>query len=216
MGGCLMDNGSRRYIALSHRQGFAVSGMATQRLGAGWTLGEQGWLTADYTYFGDQDYAEQQLAVGGGMQIDEWLDLDVEGRYCRLGTGDGYYASERWMAVTAKTTVRVSPRLSFMALAGTRPWDAARPWRAHLNASFVPSRGLLAVVELESEETLRFRCGAEYCYREHFLFRAGMATHPMTLAFGFGLRYERYRIDFAAEAHNTLGITPQISLSLCL
>lgn len=216
MGGCLLDDENRRYVSLSHRQGFAVSGMSTQRLGVGWTFGSRGWLAADYIHFGDQDYAEQQLALGGGMQIEEWLDLGVEGRYCRLGTGDGYYEPEHWMAMAARATMRLSPKLTLSALAGSRPWDSARPWRAHLNASFVPSRGLLAVMELESEETLRFRCGAEYCYREHFLFRAGMATHPVTLTFGLGLRYERYHIDLAAEVHNTLGITPQISMSLCL
>ena len=216
MGGCLLDNDSRRYVELSHRQEFAVSGMSTQRLGVGWTLGPRGWMTADYTHFGDSDYSKQQLSLGGGMKIDEWLDLGVEGRYCRLGTSDGYYEPERWAAVAARATMRIGPRLTLSALAGSRPWDGERPWRAHLNASFVPSSGLLAVVELESEEILRFRCGAEYCYREHFFFRTGMATRPLTLTFGLGLRYESYCIDLATEVHNTLGLTPQISLALWL
>ena len=216
MGGCLLDDDSCRYVKLSHRQGFAVSGMSTQRLGIGWTLGSQGWISADYIFFGDSDYAEQQLSAAGGMWIDEWLDLGVEARYCRLGTGDGYYNPERWMAMSVSATVKMSPRCSLSILAGSQPWNSARPWRTHLNVSFVPSNGLLAVLELESEDVPRFRCGFEYCYKEHFFFRAGMATHPVTLAFGFGLQYERYHIDFAAEAHNTLGVTPQISISLCL
>lgn len=216
MGGCSFENDNRRYVSLSHRQGFAVSGLSTQRLGVGWTVGAQGWVTTDYIFFGDVDYSEQQVVAGGGMRIDECLDLGVEARYCRVGTGDGYYEPERWMAMAARATVRVNSKLTLSALAGSRPWDSNRPWRMHVNAVFVPSSGLLAVVELESEERLRLRCGAEYGYREHFFFRAGMATYPITLTFGFGLQYEHYRIDLAAEAHNTLGITPQISMSLCL
>lgn len=216
MGGCLVAEENRRYISLSHRQGFSVSDMSTQRIGVGWTLGSRGWVSAGYTFFGDSDYAEQQVSALGGMRIDEWLDLGVEARYCRLGTGDGYYEPERWMAMAAVATVRMSPRLKLSALAGTRPWDSEHPWRMHLNAMFAPSRGLLAVVELESEERLRFRCGAEYCYREHFFFRAGMATGPVTLAFGLGIRYERYSVDLAVEAHNTLGVTPQLSMTLWL
>lgn len=216
MGGCLLDDDSRKYASLSHRQSFAMSGMATQSLGVGWTLGSQGWMSAGYTHFGDHDYAEQQLSVGGGMRLDDWIDLGVEGRYCHLGSGDGFYETDRWVAVAVRTAVRVDKKWIFSVLAGSRPWDSVRPWRMHLNAMFTSPGGLLSVVELESEETFRFRCGVEYCYREHFLFRVGMATRPVLLTFGLGLRYDRYCFDLAAEVHNTLGITPHISMSLCL
>lgn len=214
MGGCHTDYDERKYVSVSHRQGLAVAGMATQRLGIGWTLGARGWVMADYTYFGDQDYSEQQISAEYGMNLDEHLDLGVEGRFCHLGTGDGYYESEQWMAVAARATLRIDSRIRVSALAGTRPWDRERPWRMHLNVAFVSSNDLLATVELESEGALRFRCGAEYCYKEHFFFRAGMATQPLTLAFGLGLRYGNYSIDVAAEAHNSLGVTPQIGLVL--
>lgn len=216
MGGCLIEDDNRQYVTLSHRQGFAVSGLATQRLGLGWGLGSRGWVSADYIHFGDVDYAEQQIAARGGMEIDESLSLEVEGRFCRLGTSDGYYESERWMALAARATLKLSTQIRVSALAGTRPWDGSRPWRMHLNATFVPASGLLAVLELESEELLRLRCGAEYCYREHFFFRAGMATRPVTLTFGLGIRYNRCSFDLAAETHKTLGITPQIGMTLWL
>ena len=216
MGGCLIEDDNRQYVTLSHRQGFAVSGLATQRLGLGWALGSRGWVSADYIHFGDVDYAEQQISARGGMEIDESLSLEVEGRFCRLGTSDGYYESEHWMALAARASLKLCTQIKVSALAGTRPWDGSRPWRMHLNATFVPASGLLAIVELESEESLRFRCGAEYCYREHFFFRAGMATRPVTLTFGLGMRYNHCSFDLAAEAHKTLGITPQIGITIWL
>lgn len=215
MGGCSIGDTNRKYVFVDWRQGFVASGMATKRVGAGWTIGQRGWLSADYAHFGDKDYAEQSMTVECGMNVSEVLNIAVEGRYCRLGTSDGYYPTERWMALAAKVVWAVGNRLSLSALAGTRPWDDARPWRMHLNAVFTPSRGLLAVVELESEEEFRFRMGMEYRYRDHFFFRAGMSTAPLTLTCGAGVRYERYHIDLGIENHNTLGVTPQISLVVC-
>lgn len=192
-----------------------MSGMATKRLGAGWTIGPRGWLSANYAHFGDSDYSEQILAAEGGMNVGDNVNVAIEGRYCRLGTSDGYYPTERWMALAAKAACSVNKRLSLSVLAGTRPWDDNRPWRMHVNALFSPSRGLLTAVELESEEALRFRMGVEYCYRDHFFIRAGMATAPLVLTFGVGFHYEGYRIDLGVESHNTLGLTPQISLAVC-
>ncbi|MBQ4009245.1 MAG: hypothetical protein II604_00910, partial [Bacteroidales bacterium] len=51
----LVEDNLRQYVTLSHRQGFAVSGLATQRLGLGWTLGSQSWISADYIHFGDNE-----------------------------------------------------------------------------------------------------------------------------------------------------------------
>lgn len=216
LGGCMVDNANRRYATISYRQGFALSAMSSKRINIGWNLGSIGWISAGYDHFGDSDFAEQQLIAECGMNVDESVTLSVEGRYCHLGTNDVYYDAEQWMAVAARATLKVNPRLSLSALVGTKPWDDSHPWRMHLNAVCVLSSGLLAVAEIEREDLLRFRCGAEYCYREHFFFRAGLATRPVTLAFGVGLRYGNYSIDIAAEAHNTLGITPQISIMLCL
>ena len=83
-----------------------------------------------------------------------------------------------------------------------------------LQASYRPSTQLLTMVQLASEERWRWRAGMEYNYRETFFLRAGMVTHPLALTFGGGVRLGQYAFDFAFEAHNTLGITPQMSLGL--
>ena len=65
LGGCLIEDDNRQYVTLSHRQGFAVSGLATQRLGLGWALGSRGWVSVDYIHFGDVDYpnTEQTFSI---------------------------------------------------------------------------------------------------------------------------------------------------------
>ena len=70
------------------------------------------------------------------------------------------------------------------------------------------------VAEAESEECTRLRLGMEYAYRRLLFVRAGMATRPTVLTFGFGVRADRYSVDLAADMHSTLGVTPHLTLTL--
>lgn len=215
LGGCREETASPRYVDIGYRQAFAAAGMATKHVGAGWTLGTLGAVEARYSHFGDADYNEQQLSAACRMAVDERLDVGVEGRYCRLAVGDGHYEPRQWMALAATARLRLGRRLQLSALAGTRPWDTTRPWQAHVTAAYRPVEKLLTLVELESEERTRLRLGMEYCYGKILFFRAGMATAPVVLTFGLGVRYGNYVADIAVESHSTLGLTPQISLALC-
>lgn len=215
LGGCRVEKASPRYVNVGYRQDFGMSGMATKHIGTGWTFGTGIAAELGYSHFGDADYNEQQLSAVGRMKVDEWIDVGVEGRYCRLAVGDGHYEPQQWMALAAMARVRMGRRLQLSALAGTRPWDTARPWQAHVTVTFRPVEKLLTLVELESEERARLRLGMEYCYGEMLFFRAGMATAPVVLTFGLGVRYRNCVADIAVESHSTLGLTPQISLALC-
>ncbi len=213
MGGCrLMDDGN--HLTISYRSGFVMTAMATRGLDLGWRLGEQGYLGAAYSFFGDADYNEQQCFLSGSMQVDEWIAVGVGGRYCRMQVDDGHYDAHQWVGLSAMARFSIGKQLKLTVEGGSRPWDDSRPWRALVALAYSPVSDLLTLVQVETEECWRIRCGAEYCYRRHFLFRCGLATAPLALTFGLGFHYDSYRIDFAVENHNTLGPTPQISLGL--
>ena len=80
--------------------------------------------------------------------------------------------------------------------------------------AYRPMPQVLTVVEIEKEERMRVRMGMEYDYRGTLFFRAGMATNPMTAAFGVGVRMSRLTVDIGAAVHRVLGITPQTTLTL--
>lgn len=204
-----------RYVALDYRSGFAVSGMGTARLDAGLPLGEHGRIHAGYSHFGDADYAEHRLSAVYAMQVAEWMEAGVDADYCVQSVGDAHYDTRRWLSPTAFVRFSLSPRLQLMALGGTRPWDESRPWRMHVGMAYRPVSRLLTLVEVESEERWRLRLGAEYCYRQHFFFRAGMATAPLVVTAGMGVYYGRYLVDVSVESHPVLGLSPQIGLALC-
>lgn len=155
------------------------------------------------------------MAVGYALRVTEWLYIGTAARYLNIGTSDVRYNPQQWLGATVFLDARLGDHTSLSLAAGTRPWDARHPYLLHLTASYRPLPQLITVVEAESEERIRMRFGTEYTYRENYFLRTGFSTHPIVLTFGLGLRYQHYIIDLAVEAHNTLGITPLTSITLC-
>ena len=216
LGGAVCLDMDANSLAVGYRQDFLLPSMAVKSMALQWNTGNTGTALAMYEHNGNTDYNEQQVGLGYVMKVTSWLNVGVAGRYLYSGTSDGHYASQQWLAASALLMAQVTKSTSLVLLAGHRPWDDIRPMRFHLQAAYKPLPALLTLMELESEECLRWRFGMEYCYEGHYFVRAGMATHPTVLTFGLGMRQGRhYALDLAIEAHNTLGITPQITLTLC-
>ena len=75
------------------------------------------------------------------------------------------------------------------------------------------SSELESFLELEKElsSTLVTKAAIEYNINKKFFFRVGLSNNPNFLSFGFGAKLKSIRLDIAAQYHQVLGITPQIS-----
>lgn len=215
MGGCLLPAAdSALAVSVSWRQGYTMQGMAVRSLAAGVPLGGTGRLQALYRNSG-ADYREQQAVLGYRMAVAQWLTLGVFGTYSHIGTSDPHYRPQQWIDAGAVALLRAGRTGAYLA-AGSRRWDSRRPWMLVAGASWRPVRSLLAVAEVSAMDATRLRCGMEYTYDGRCSARAGFATAPLVLTFGVGYRQARYTIDLSTEVHRTLGLTPQLSLGLCL
>jgi len=58
----------------------------------------------------------------------------------------------------------------------------------------------------------RVNAGIEYHITEMFYLRGGISTNPTQYAFGFGMQLTHFKIDLSSSFHQTLGITPGISI----
>lgn len=215
MGGCLIPMDHDSYVAIDYRSGFAVAGLSTARLDASFPLGGRGHLHAGYSHFGDADYAEHQALAGYAMQIGNRVEVGIEAHYHLQAIADGHYDNHHYLSPAAMARISLAPRLVLSGLVGTRPWDGERPWRMHVGMAYRAVNRLLTLLEVESEDCWRLRLGAEYCYRQHFFFRAGLATAPLVVTAGGGIYYDRYLVDISVESHPVLGLTPQIGLAIC-
>ena len=98
----------------------------------------------------------------------------------------------------------------------SRSWDKERPVGLRAGIVYHPLAELLTAVELSADERTRLRLGMEYAYNGRLFARAGLSTNPLVLTFGVGCRLRHYCIDMGTEVHPVLGLSPQISLGLCL
>ena len=215
LGGMHAPDTAIRRVGIGYRQGYGMADMATRMVAATWNLGSRGRMATEYIHFGDRIYHEQQAAAGYSMRLTDWLTAGIRGRYLRMATDDAHYEARQWLAAEAAVHARLGERLTLYAEGGSRPWDETRPWQGRIGLAYRAVEGLTTLVDLDSEERTRLRMGAEYCYRRHYFIRAGLATHPTLLTFGLGARLGIYGIDFAVESHEYLGLTPQITLSVC-
>lgn len=214
MGGSLFLPADEGCATLGYRSGYRLQGLADKQLGLWLPLGRRGIVAAAYMHHGTVDYHEQQATAGYQLRVAEWLKVGVAARWLQVGTSDAHYPARQWLAAEAMLQA-LAGGTALTLLGGTRPWDDAHPWRWHLNMRYTPAgEGYGLVAELEQEELLRLRLGMEYAFRQRWFLRAGMATRPVVMTFGGGVRLKQYSIDLAAEVHSSLGITPHTTLTL--
>lgn len=213
LGGSLFYSPGETAATVDYRRGFMLGALSDKTVRLQLAAGPRGMALAAWSHRGNAVWHEQQLALGYGLQVTEWLHVAVGARGLFRGTDDAHYENLLWLAPSALLQASLSST-TLTLLAGTRPWDDAHPWQMHLQATYRPLPHWLTLVELEREERTRLRLGMEYVYDNCWFLRAGMATRPTLLTFGLGTRQRHYSIDLAVEVHNSLGVTPQTSLSL--
>lgn len=211
LGGSLLCDFDGGQVAVDWRRGYRLAALADKTLRLQVPVGA-GTAMAAYSHRGTVDYHEQQALAAYVLPLTSVLRAGVAARWLQRGTGDAHYEQRQWLAPSA--LLQASWQATTLTLlAGTRPWDDNRPWRMHLQAAYRPLPQLLTVAELECEERTRLRLGMEYSY-DCWQLRGGLATQPVVLTFGLGMRRHNFSIDLAVEVHDALGITPQTSLAL--
>lgn len=216
MGGCFVPPAdSTVTLDVGWRQTFMAKGMASRTIALGAPLGARGRAMALYNGFGDVDYNEQQLAAGYMLAAAPWISVMVYGLYSRVGTLDAHYETQHWLDAGGGVTLG-GERVWGYLVAGSRRWSDRRPWQMNAGVAFRYTQQVLSVVGFSYNERLRLRCGMEYVHERHAFVRAGVCTNPLVLTFGVGYRQRHYHIDLATEVHSTLGLSPQITLGLCL
>ncbi|MBQ8704603.1 MAG: hypothetical protein IJ524_09560 [Bacteroidales bacterium] len=213
MGGSFFYEAGKSGLAADYRSGYLLAALGERGVRVQVATGRRGTALAAYSHHGNAEWHEQQVLLLYGLQASPRLHAAVAARWLHRGVDDAHYESRQWLAPSLLLQAAL-PGVTLTLVGGTRPWDAARPWRWHVQAAYRPSGQWTAVAEWEGEERSRLRAGVEYVYADSWMLRAGMATRPAVMSFGLGFCRGALRVDLAAEVHSLLGITPQTSLAL--
>jgi hypothetical protein len=190
--------------------------MATKTLQGTLATGKSGLAFGMYSHFGDVIYHEQQAALGYSVMLSEHITAGVYGLYSHIGTDDAHYPPQQWLDGGVILLASIGKNFGTYLTAGSRRWDKHRPFGGRIGATYCPSDELLTAAELSVEERTRLRCGMEYTYDNRYSARIGFSTNPLVMTFGVGCKVQKYHIDLATEVHPVLGLSPQISLGICL
>lgn len=84
-----------------------------------------------------------------------------------------------------------------------------------LGTSYTFSKKVLIAAEVEKnvDYPLRVKAGLDYEAIDNFFFRAGFATQPVEISFGFGYKFKVLQFDLGSAYHQQLGWSPHFSLS---
>lgn len=84
-----------------------------------------------------------------------------------------------------------------------------------LGTSYTISKKVLVALEAEKnvDFPIRVKAGMDYQAIKNFYFRAGCATQPIEISFGFGYKFKVLQLDFGTAYHQQLGWSPHFSLT---
>lgn len=203
---------------LSYESRYALKELQTQSLAVAVPL-KIGVISVGGQFYGYDTYRTTRAGLGYSMKLSENISAGVQINY--LGTRlSSYYGSKHGVSAEfgalAKLNDRVNVGFSVVNLGRTRLADFKDDRYGtllRLGLSYQLLEELLIVAEIEQEINFdtRLRAGFEYHPIELLYIRAGVQGAPMDFAFGFGLKYERFKVDLSTQYNQTLGWTPAAS-----
>ncbi|MBI2281778.1 MAG: hypothetical protein HYU68_13970 [Bacteroidetes bacterium] len=172
------------------------------------------------TSFGYSAYSENKAGLSYGIKLAEKIAVGVQVNYLNTRLSGDY-----GQASTFTAALGVIANLSKELSIGVHVYNPNRTKLADYNNERVPTIMKLGLdykftdkvfLGVEAEKDINFnpvvKVGVEYHAIDILYLRGGISTNPTMSSFGFGLKLKDFKLDFSSSYHQTLGLTPSISL----
>ncbi|NCA74942.1 MAG: hypothetical protein EOM90_01285 [Alphaproteobacteria bacterium] len=175
-----------------------------------------GSFAINLSHFGALGYLEFRSGLSYSRKFGKMFSAGIRLEYLRLGLPDDY-GSKNLLSSAIGLQFRPTDRiLAGILIANPVPVRTASQPVEYLPTVFCAgvsyrfSENFLAVLEAEKDliEPMVIRMGAEYQIAGRLFIRAGLATNPWVVTFGFGLKLGKLTIDLASGFHQALGFSP--------
>ena len=179
-----------------------------------------GALGLSVSSFGFNLYNETKAGLSYGQRFGDKFSVGVQLNYLNTKLTQEYGSKT---SVTA--AVGIIAKLSEEFTLGVHVYNPTRSKLTADNNERIPTIMKLGLDYRFSEKVLfavstekdvdfdaRVNAGIEYHITEMFYLRGGISTNPTQYAFGFGMQLTHFKIDLSSSFHQTLGITPGISI----
>lgn len=210
---------NRPTIVLSYEQHLALAGLSNKSIDICYPTSKAGTFGASYSHFGDLAYSEQMATLAYGIQVCQGLSIGASLHYLHCGSNEPRFNS--FNSATATIGLQYTSKKRWaVGLAVFNPFvvgiNAAWgvPMICRIGVAYSPTAPLWLTAELEQQiyERLRFKAGAEYNIWNRLFVRAGFATTPMQWTIGVGYNQTHWGADVTVAVHQSLGVTPSVTL----
>ncbi|MDF1672804.1 MAG: hypothetical protein P1U41_04830 [Vicingaceae bacterium] len=170
--------------------------------------------------FGYSAYSETKAGVSYGQRFGDNFSLGVQINYLNTKLNQDY-GSKNSLTGAIGFIAKLNKEITM----GVHIYNPTRSKLAEYDTEKIPTIMKLGLdyrfskkvmVGVETEKDLNYnaivKAGIEYHITEIFYLRGGISTSPTLSSFGFGLQMKNFKMDVSSSFHQTLGLTPGISL----
>jgi hypothetical protein len=176
----------------------------------------------DIAHIGVEDYGETRIGIGYGKKLAKRLSLGVQFNYHLMSFASGYpnfhtFTGEVGLIVTPLDNLFIGAHVFNPTFAKLNSlYEDPAPVIFEIGAGYRIIQKLILTAEIEKEryDEMSPRFGIEYSLFKSMSLRSGVSFNPVEVCFGLGwVAKKKINLDFAFYHHESLGYSPQISLS---
>lgn len=207
-------------VGVNYEERFGMSPLSTKSIAVLYPS-RLGVLGGGMDYFGYALYHEMKFGLAYARIITSHLRAGLKLDFFQTAFGD-HYGSDNNVTFELGMQYDISRNFTwgayiFNPIPKTRSSEIyfKLPLIYRFGISYRFSNNLLVTTELEKNSDLSFfqiRAGVEYMVQNRYFFRMGMGNRQEIFATGFGYKLNGFSLDLAAVVHETLGISPQVSM----
>ena len=208
------------FAGISYENRFLVSELSRNFVGAVIPT-KNGTFGISLTSFGYNLYNEGKYGLAYARKLTDKMSLGVQLNYMTIRIGNDLGRTNNVTAeigFQAEVMEGLNMGVHVFNPTNTNLTNAPTeniPTVFRIGAKYNVSDKVFVVAETEkdTERSAFFKAGLEYHVIDKLYLRGGISTDPIYSSFGFGLNLKNVKIDFATSYQQTLGYTPQFSLS---
>lgn len=199
---------------------FGLPELSTAGLGVAHPLGD-GAIGLSYSRYGQTAYRKQKIGLAYARKLGEKLDVGVQFDYIGVWLG-GAYGNTTVFTFEGGAIYKANDKITLAAhvfnpvnvkLADFNNEELPSVLRAGLQYKLSERVQINTEVRKRIDQDYSLAVGLQYMPVENLYLRAGASGAPSRLAFGIGYRWSQFQIDIAAIHNQTLGYSPQVSLT---
>jgi len=206
---------------ISYESKFNISQLSNKTIAFAYPT-NAGVLGVDINHFGYSKYNEIKAGLTYARAFGKYIRIGLQLDYLQTTIGDGYGSkSNVTFELGVQSDINKEITLGAFVFNPIRVKlsdyaDERIPAILRFGVAWHFSESFLATAEAEKSSfypNIIIRGGLEYNLKKKFIFRTGFSSGEEIFAFGFGLYVKGLRFDISAIMHQTLGFSPQASLT---